>query len=41
MVLPNPDVLACHDLSAALTDDDVADAYFLPIAAFDSEVLRI
>ena len=41
VVAPDADVFARHNLRAALTDDYLADRDFLPVSAFDAEILRI
>jgi len=41
VIFADTDVFAGHDLGAALANDDLANAYFLSVTAFDAEVLRI
>jgi hypothetical protein len=41
VVRAHTDLAACHDLGAALTDDDLAGRDFLTVGALEAEVLRI
>ncbi len=41
VIATDADVLACHNSSAALSNDDLADTDFLTIATLNAEILRI